>query len=296
MSKSGKIVKIVLMSILALLLIGILVSAIVFRDVRIGMFGINFSSFNDKDYTVMHEPVALDSAEIREISVDWVSGDIKVTRSADDKIRISETADSSIDDSDRLRYSVKNGKLSIRNRKAGFNIGFFFFQNKTLELALPDKLFTCVDIDATSANIDADDIRASSIDCNNVSGRTYLDGIEADDIDIETVSGEITCGGVFSEADIETVSGGVTLTDTVSPKKIDVDSVSGKTELTLPNDSEFTLDFDSVSGKCNMDFKSAMSGDHYIVGSGSAQYSVSSVSGGLIVQELTPQSTEPTVQ
>lgn len=93
-----------------------------------------------------------------------------------------------------------------------------------------------IDVNSTSGDVQADEIRCVEFESGNVSGTVDLTGYVTESIRIESVSGDTELM-LFSET-----------------KRIDVNSVSGSIEVFLPKDAEFRFDYDTVSGDFRCDF------------------------------------------
>ena len=106
--------KIVLCSLAAVLLIGLLVWALVFDfTVPVLHFG---DDFDDSGYTVMDvSSEAVISEKITALEVDWTSGSVRICAYDGNEIILRETAQDN--EADRLRYRVENGRLRVRDRK-----------------------------------------------------------------------------------------------------------------------------------------------------------------------------------
>lgn len=286
MNKSGKIVKIVLMSLLAMCLTAIMVCTIVFDNFNLGFFSINLGTYDEIGYSVSENITELDPEKISNINIDWVSGEIEVSKSADGKMRISESARNgeSIDYDERMRYQVSGDTLTVKFQKSGFHIGFYNYPSKKLIVELPDKLYEKISVDTTSAEFKMSDINSKVIDIDSVSGTSTLTGCETTDAKMKSVSGEINFSGKVENVNYKTVSGEAEIRSECAIKTLTGKTVSGKSVIALPEETDFTIDFDSTSGDFNSDFSVHSNGDIHTKGSGEYKYSVNSVSGDLTVR------------
>lgn len=289
--------KIVLCSLAAVLLTGLLVWALVFDfTVPVLHFG---DAFDDSGYTVMDvSGEAVISEKITALEVDWTSGSVRICAYGGNEIILRETAQDN--EANRLRYRVENGRLRVRDRKRSF----MSVSNKSLEILLPAEIanaLSSVDMDAASAEITMEALIAEKLEIDTASGdvtatacsftEVDYDGASSEcrmenctigEFEMDAASGDAVLSGSIGELSFDSASGNLTVTTTVAPGKIDVNTASGDVDLTIPADAEFTLEYDSLSKDCNIsDFVGSISDDRFICGSGSAKYQFDTASGKL---------------
>lgn len=192
--------------------------------------------FADK-YTAGNTSIAADKLE--EIDIDWISGNIRIERYEGDTIEVQEANSDSLAEADRVHSYFDNGILKIqyqKSRRFSFNPSV---QSKTLHLRIPEKLSSTF---------------LKKVEIDNVSADITVDGLQIKEFSADTVSGNVNVNGAVENFETESVSGDSTLTSTVTPREIDSDTVSGDTTITVPADSQFSIDYDSVSGELSNAF------------------------------------------
>ena len=289
--------KIVLCSLAAVLLIGLLVWALVFDfTVPVLHFG---DDFDDSGYTVMDvSGEAVISEKIKALDIQWSSGSVRICAYDGNEIILRETAQDN--EASRLRYRVENGKLNVRERKRSL----LSTHGKSLEILLPTKIATAlssVDLDVASAEITMEALTAEKLEIDTASGdvtatvcsftEVDYDGASSEcrmenctigEFEMDTASGDAVLSGSISEISFDAASGNLTVTTSVAPKKIDISTASGDADLTIPAAAAFTLEYDAISKDCNIsDFVGSISADRFICGSGSAKYDFDTASGKL---------------
>lgn len=235
----NKTVKIVIAVIVAVILL--------FIAFAVGYFFGTIDEFlnqhiNDENYITAENSEIKITEEVKNIEVEWVSGNVTVTRSEDAYLYVIE--EGRISESDALVYKLNGNTLEIDFAKPSF--GFFGINSspsKDLTLKLPEKYYDNININSVSA-----------------------------DVDISNVSSY--------EIDLESVSGKIEMRQT-SFKDLDVEMVSGNTDIYLPHSASFRAEIDSVSGDFNTDFAVTKQGDAYICGNGDLDVSADMVSGDL---------------
>ena len=117
-------IKIIVLGILTLALIGILIVGILGNTFRnFPIFG-SFSSYDNADlYQVGNAD--LSPSELSSLSIDWVSGSVKVDVYDGNVIQIREDGASDLSDSDKAHYYYHDGTLDVRYRESGSFFSFF---------------------------------------------------------------------------------------------------------------------------------------------------------------------------
>lgn len=292
--------KIVLCALAAVLLIGLLVWMLVFDfQLPVLHFG---SLFDNGSYTIMDASgeVTLPD-DIHALNISWSSGSVQISTYDGSEIVLRETAQAK--DSDRLRYQVENGTLRIRERNGSFlNVG-----SKSLEVLLPAKAakdLSSLEIDAASATTTLEDLVVGKLEIDTASGDVtatdcVFDNVDYDgassvcrmenctinDFDMDTASGDAILVGEVSKISFDAASGNLTVVTVISPTKIEIDTASGDVDLTIPADSEFTLEYEKLSGNENIsDFVGSFSDGKFVCGNGSAKFEIDTASGDLTLR------------
>ena len=117
-------IKIIVLGILTLALIGILIVGILGNTFRnFPIFG-SFSSYDNADlYQVGNADIS--ASELSSLSIDWVSGSVKVDVYDGNVIQIREDGASDLSDSDKAHYYYHDGTLDVRYRESGSFFSFF---------------------------------------------------------------------------------------------------------------------------------------------------------------------------
>ena len=171
------------------------------------------------------------------VSVEIVSGSIKVTGWDRDEVRISGSVG---DDVDALEVSGSGGSISVdldvpdswgrRNRDI----------DAKLEISVPTS--ARLTVETVSANITVKEVDGT-VELATVSGEIQLEG-QPSNADVETVSGNIRVDGDQTAISAESVSGEIELTGVA--ETVEASSVSGNIEVSAREIERAT--FESVSG------------------------------------------------
>ena len=261
---------------------------------------------NYKDYLVGDSNFS--PQDLHSIDIDWINGKIKIIPADVDTVTVKEVGNRELQQNEKMRYLLTEGELSIKFAAPKLQLKDLDLE-KTLQITVPnDKAnkFKDIKINAVSTGVDIKNIRAANIDIESVSGDIDLQDNKVAFCDIDSVSGKISVIGcqmgglslesisqeiVVANSEItdltaELTSGDLNFTPSVMPSVIEVDAISAKVYLTLP-DSGFTLDFSTVSGEIENSFATTTQGNgKYIYGDGLAEIKVSTVSGDLFIKKL----------
>lgn len=242
-SKAGAIVRLVLSVVIFFMLLSCLLFGIMKKDgknffINFGFGGLHYS---DEDKYIVGN-TSFHASELEEIHIDWVDGQLNVVPvdNGDDKILISEAGEQGkeIPLDNKIRSRFENGILTVHYCSSSWFSFGHHDTNKTAYISIPKQL--------------AHDIKIIEVD--NVSADVYMDNLTAKEVEIDNVSGEVSFDGAVTDFDMETVSGNCKLKSTTTPNDISVDAVSGDTFITVPAQSDFYVETDSVSGELLNEF------------------------------------------
>ena len=267
----------------------------------------------DSGAVIVSEEAHVSADGIKKIKIDWVAGSINLRVGTSDEIVFSESSYRELSDRQKMRYTVSDsGVLQLHYCENLENILDWFkldanMPAKTLTMEVPASLIgqlTNLEIDSVSAGIDlsgvygektqmdtvsgevrCSDVKANEIDISTTSGAIVCENSSAQKLEIDNVSGSIRVEGEYSRINVDTVSGTTNLSLANNPESIEVDGVSGSVTVALPADASFTARLDTVSGKISCAFPGTIGSDMVVVGGGEASYRFNSVSGGVNIEK-----------
>ena len=226
------------------------------------------------------------SDSIRNLEIDWISGNVEISYGKEDEIILEETSKDEITDELTMRWLVEDGTLHIKFCKAGrIRINDL---DKTLKLTLPKNLkLEEAEFETVSADITASELHVKDVNFETVSGNVEARLYGARSIDADSVSGDvdITAPEGPKNAEIETTSGRVQLNLKKSADDCEISTVSGKVTLFLPKKGDFTISYDTTSGDFDSDIEMTQKGSKYVVGKGSDRFTVDTTSGDLRIKK-----------
>ncbi len=251
---------------------------------------------------------------LREIEVEWITGNCYVFIHDSDELYAYEKTDEA-DTDHRMRWELKDGKLTIRFCKPRL-FGQTVSYQKTLYLYLPKSLLAGMEyikIATVSANLTVEGLETEQLDLTTVSGVLAVQDVSCQSGKMASVSAEMTVENCHADVlTIANVSGNVVLTDcdalqslTVSTvsgdqtvaiplgcRELSLDSVSGNLAAKLPDALSFAITCMSESGTVSAEESLclAISGGTYTRGDGGLTGEITAVSGNIMLQHLPRES------
>lgn len=303
--KTNAIVRIVIWSIVALLLSGILIYLL---GLRFGIFPdiLYYSSSGEQwaeavpleTEAVMIPPQPLPNEEelslnpdtIREIEIEWVAGDIVILAADTEHISVSES--DVTNEHYSMIFQTEGDKLEIQFCKDLLmpQLGINLTDNlkKDLYIEVPrDWNGHSIEIDSASANVEMHNITLHKMDVDGADGSCDFQNCRIDDLDIDTASGDVYFSGTLDSLDFDAASASFTGDLQNTPSRIDMDSMDGKLDIALPEDCGFTLTMDGVSSHFNSDFNgTSMKNGSHVYGDGRCRINMDGVDCDVTIRKL----------
>lgn len=247
--------------------------------------------------------LSFDPRQIREIDIEWAAGAIRIETADIDTIQVTETGSAA--DGKPMVWKQSNDKLVLRYSESAtvdFNLGTTLkdITGKDLHILVPlgwecDSL----EVDAASAALEVYNLTVSEVDFDGASGLCSFSNCVIGELDVDTASGDISFFGSLETLDCDAASASVNAVFENVPSRIDMDSMSGDLDITLPSSAGFEVSMDAFSS----DFQSEL--DYYrkngnpYRGNGECRINMSAMSGDLYIREYreavdVPASTETT--
>ncbi len=238
------------------------------------------------------------ASDVSEISIEWAAGNIHIIPVDGSQISVTETGDF---EKHPMNIKNKNGKLSIEycEEKAALAIGLNYKFSKDLTIEVPkDFLLQELDIDAASAAVLVQDLTVREVEFDGASGTCEFVNCTVDQLDIDTASGDIRFGGSLSELDCDAASASFIAELTNLPRRMEMDSMSGNLDVTLPEDAGFTVTMDGMRKNFTTDFPTTCNSSHHqdhghsgcdqkthVHGNGACRIKMDAMSGEVIIRK-----------
>lgn len=254
-----------------------------------GMFDFNAQQKRTSEFSADGQ-YSVPADGITELSIDWLDGTIEVEVYDGSEIILQEIGSSALNESNSLMYTKEKNTLRIVS--APSQIGVFLsdtrYESKELHIYLPKNAeWNGLQIDAQDANIFINSMNFPNLKVDVVDGDLFLSKVKLENLSFNSVEGNLTVKDAqIEKIKADTTSGGMNASLTNSPQSILFDTLSGKAELYLPDDSEFVLQMDTISGILDSDFMGTYNGKYFTVGAGVAQFKMNTTSGSVQVLKI----------
>lgn len=229
------------------------------------------------------------ASEIDDIYVSTVSTDVEMIPAELQEVRIHFYGTLTLKNRPvpELITEVNNGRLKIQiKHKKQFFTGFNFGSIKlNLDIYVPENYSDNMGFNTVSGDVDITKFNLDRVDYNSVSGDLDISGLNTNETNVNTTSGKMTADKFSGKLDYYSVSGNMDVEYNIFNNDIRTNTTSGNVKIRLPENSKFSLEFDSVSGKINCEFPLTISGTqkkHSIsgkVGESNNEIEIDSVSG-----------------
>lgn len=171
---------------------------------------------------------------------------------------------------------VTLGDMELKNLNIDSTSGSAFISNVTADSFV---------FDSTSGNLTAENCSLGRMGIHTTSGCALITDVTSNHAGFDVISGDVTAKNCeFGKVEAESTSGSFSMSLNNVPKEFDADTTSGDVEILLPEDAEFTLEFDPTSGDLNLEFAAIMRGDEYIVGNSKNEISIETTSGDAYIR------------
>jgi lia operon protein LiaG len=300
MMKKTYAVLIAVWSVIAIILIGVLVSFIS-TESKHGSFNWSFVwSFDKPDETQTHTiDKSFNLSDIDEINISSQNADINFTQSQDDLIKVNIPKS----DGNKINVSQDGSTLNIDQHRNSFFTVFYITNRSTINIAVPEKYEKDISINSKSGDISLNgNYTFSKAFINKASGDLMADSITADTFSMKTASGDADISNLSAEYDIDSASGDITVESlsgngdlrmvsgnlNVDIAKLDgelkIETVSGESNIDFAKDVNAEISTGSVSGEVKSDFDMNFSGKNGSGTIGNSPYQkvkISTVSGDI---------------
>ena len=288
--KTNAIVRIIIWSVVIILLVGLLLSVV---------FGRSYlrSARNATAETAIPEPLVaplteagealrIPADQVTDIEIDWAAGSILIRPADVEEICISESDVS--DTNYAMVYRHRDNKLTLEFCEETFMdfIGITTTISKDLRILVPWG-WTCnsLEVNAASATLEVNDLTIQEVEIDSASGECWFDKCTVDTLDLDTASGDVQFVGELNILDCEAASASVRAVLGNTPTRMDLDSMSGDLDITLPVDAGFTAKIDALNSDFTSDFPTTQVNGNHVCGNGSCRINVSAMSGNVIIRQ-----------
>ncbi len=213
---------------------------------------VSFRDRNNFEGNSIDEVKTFDIDQLKEIYIHSVSSDVSVFSTDEEDIKIHFYGRSALKSEKALPKLITN----LEGRKLKIEIEYpkvlFYWAaaaDVLLDIYIPRDYRDNVIIDAVSAEVDISNLDINNFQCKTVSGDLKIKSLGSDNLTLKTTSGDVNIMDFTGNLKADSVSGDIDVRYRVFDNNIDIKTISGKVEIDLPQNAEFYLKTNTVSGE-----------------------------------------------
>ena len=210
---------------------------------------INFRDRNNFEGNSIDDVRTFDVDQLKEIYIHSVSSDVSVFSTDEEDIKIHFYGRSALKSEKTLPKLITNLEGSKLKIEIEYPKVIFYNANVVLDVYIPQDYTGNINIDAVSADVDISNLDINNFQCKTVSGDLKIKSLGSDNLTLKTTSGEVNIMDFTGNLEADSVSGDINVRYRVFDNNIDVKTISGKVEIDLPQNAEFYLKTNTVSGE-----------------------------------------------
>lgn len=278
--KRNAIFRMILFGFLTVVLVGILISGIALKQYQVT--GVVVRESADVQTVGGYSCPA---EEVDRMKIAWAAGRIVIVPTEGDEITVTEE----LLGGDKTMVLKKDGStLYVEFCEDNISLSFGSNNNlkKNLYISVPQD-WDCkeLEIDAASATVQVENLTIEQVESSTASGSHTFTDCRVETMKMETVSGNLDFTGSLGKLDFNGVSAQANLVLSNQPKSIQLESVSGDLNLTLPEGCGFTVDKDTLSGRVSSELETVEKDGKMVHGDGSCEIEVEGVSSSVHIRK-----------
>lgn len=221
---------------------------------------------------------------VQDLKIEWAAGSIAIFPADVDEITISE---SDVSDSKYTMVCKTRGNTLIlqyceEGRAHGFRINGI---SKDLTIMVP-RSWQCssLEIDAASASVEVNGLTIQEVEFDGASGKCEFANCTVDVMDLDTASGDIAFYGSLNVLEWDAASASFTGVLTNHPNRLDMETMSGDLDITLPKGCGFTVNLDGLRTNFTSDYPTTVKNGDQVYGDGSCRININAMSGDVCLR------------
>jgi len=210
---------------------------------------VSFRDRNNFEGNSIDEDKTFGIDQLKEIYIHSVSSDVSVFSTDEEDVKIHFYGRSALKSEKALPKLI----TSLEGRKLKIEIEYpkvlFYNANVVLDVYIPQDYRENIVIDTVSADVDISNLDINNFQCKTVYGDLRIEFLGSDNLTLKTTSGNINILDILGNLKVDSVSGNVNVAYGVFDNNIDIKTISGKVKIDLPQNAEFYLKTNTVSGE-----------------------------------------------
>jgi lia operon protein LiaG len=217
---------------------------------------VNFRDRNNFEGNSIDEVKTFGIDQLKEIYIHSVSSDVNVFSTDEEDVKIHFYGRSALKSEKALPKLITNLEGSKLKIEIEYPKVLFYCADVLLDIYIvlldiyiPRDYRDNVIIDAVSAEVDISNLDINNFQCKTISGDLKIKSLGSDNLTLETTSGDVNIMDFKGNLKADSVSGDINVRYRVFDNNIDVKTISGKVKIDLPQNAEFYLKTNTVSGE-----------------------------------------------
>lgn len=210
---------------------------------------INFRDRNDFEGNSIDEVKTFSIDQLKEISIHSVSSDVSVFSTDEEDIKIYFYGKSALKSEKVLPKLITNLEGSKLKIEIKYPKVLFYNANVVLDVYIPQNYRENIIIDTVSADVDINNLDINNFQCKTVSGDLRIESLGSENLTLKTTSGDVNIMNFTGNLKADLVSGDIDVGYKVFDNNVDIKTISGKVTIDLPQNAEFYLKTNTVSGE-----------------------------------------------
>lgn len=210
---------------------------------------VSFRDRNNFEGNSIDEVKTFGIDQLEEIYIHSVSSDVSVFSTDEEDIKIHFYGRSALKSEKALPKLITNLEGSKLKIEIKYPKVVFYNANVVLDVYIPQDYRENIIIDTVSADVYISNLDINNFQCKTVSGDLRIESLGSDNLTLKTTSGNINILDILGNLKVDSVSGNVNVGYKVFAQDIDIKTISGKVKIDLPQNAEFYLKTNTVSGE-----------------------------------------------
>ncbi|MBU4349172.1 DUF4097 domain-containing protein [bacterium] len=210
---------------------------------------VSFRDRNNFEGNSIDEVKTFGIDQLKEIYIHSVSSDVSVFSTDEEDIKIHFYGRSALKSEKALPKLITNLEGSKLKIEIKYPKVVFYNANVVLDVYIPQDYRENIIIDTVSADVDISNLDINNFQCKTVSGDLRIESLGSDNLTLNTTSGNINIIDFSGNLKADSVSGDINVGYKVFDNNVDIKTISGKVKIDLPQNAEFYLKTNTVSGE-----------------------------------------------
>ena len=210
---------------------------------------VSFRDRNNFEGNSIDEVKTFSIDQLKEIYIHSVSSDVNVFSTDEEDIKIHFYGRSALKSEKALPKLITNLEGSKLKIEIEYPKVVFYNANVVLDVYIPQDYRENIIIDTVSADVDISNLDINNFQCKTVSGDLRIESLGSDNLALNTTSGYVNIIDFSGNLKADSVSGDINVGYRVFDNNVDIKTISGKVNIDLPQNAEFYLKTNTVSGE-----------------------------------------------